>query len=117
MGFRISFKNNESLFFRVAKPNERKAWVEALERVRRRGVSMYCWVFGTGVFMHCVCCACVWGGGGGGKGDCMYLHTGHLLGGRCLLVIIMRLRSSVNFCSRINGMNCALCAYLHKLIQ
>jgi hypothetical protein len=28
---RVSFVNNESLYFRVAKPNLRKAWVEALE--------------------------------------------------------------------------------------
>eukprot|EP00731_Ephydatia_muelleri_P006566 Em0003g814a len=32
MGFRISFKNKESLFFRVAKPNERRVWVEALDK-------------------------------------------------------------------------------------
>jgi hypothetical protein len=31
LGFRVSFVNNESLYFRVAKPNLRKAWVEALE--------------------------------------------------------------------------------------
>ena len=33
LAFRLSFVNNESLFFRVAKPNEWKAWIEILEKV------------------------------------------------------------------------------------
>lgn len=32
LAFRVSFVDNESLYFRVAKPNLRKAWVEALEK-------------------------------------------------------------------------------------
>lgn len=33
LGFRLSFVNNESLYFRVARPNELKEWVERLEKV------------------------------------------------------------------------------------
>ena len=34
LAFRVSFVNNESLFFRAAKPNQRNAWIEMLEKVR-----------------------------------------------------------------------------------
>ena len=34
--FRFSFVSNESLYFRVARPNELKGWVERLEKVRER---------------------------------------------------------------------------------
>lgn len=34
LAFRLSFVSNESLYFRVARPNELKGWVERLEKVR-----------------------------------------------------------------------------------
>ena len=36
LAFRLSFVSNESLYFRVARPNELKGWVERLEKVRER---------------------------------------------------------------------------------
>ena len=38
LAFRFSFVSNESLYFRVARPNELKGWVERLEKVRERGM-------------------------------------------------------------------------------
>ena len=78
MGFRISFKNNESLFFRVAKPNERKAWVEALERVRRRGVFSWLRIVGSlvQVYLCIVCVVHVCGEEGEGRGiACTYIRV------------------------------------------
>ena len=40
LAFRLSFVSNESLYFRVARPNELKGWVERLEKVRERGRKM-----------------------------------------------------------------------------
>ena len=38
LAFRLSFVSNESLYFRVARPNELKGWVERLEKVRENAV-------------------------------------------------------------------------------
>ena len=33
LAFKVTFVSHEPLFFRAAKPNERRQWVEALEKV------------------------------------------------------------------------------------
>lgn len=35
MAFSLTLVNNESLYLRAARPNERKQWVETLEKVRK----------------------------------------------------------------------------------
>ena len=48
LAFRLSFVNNESLYFRVARPNELKVWVERLEKVT--------------CFLSLYMCVCVYSG-------------------------------------------------------